>query len=128
MRLRGNAMKRTEIKRRTPLRADPEKVYAWIRKCREKIWRSNRGFKRRNRGRDWKTMRAGLAERSEGLCERPGCGRWIPYGIENENVHHVLLRSKGGKDELENLLAVCRDCHSWIHNNPKAAKAEGVLK
>jgi 5-methylcytosine-specific restriction endonuclease McrA len=29
--------------------------------------------------------------------------------------HHIVLRSRGGKDNLDNLLWVCGSCHSEFH-------------
>jgi len=44
------------------------------------------------------------------LCE--GCGT-----KRAQDVHHLVTRSHGGKDEIENLIGVCRDCHSKAHND-----------
>ena len=35
------------------------------------------------------------------------------------DVHHLTFRSKGGKDEIKNLMALCRECHEYAHNNPE---------
>jgi len=44
------------------------------------------------------------------------------------DVHEILPRSAGGSIvEATNLLRVCRACHRWIHTNPKAARAMGLL-
>lgn len=32
-------------------------------------------------------------------------------------IHHVLMRSRGGEHQQENLLAVCRFCHDQITLN-----------
>ncbi len=31
------------------------------------------------------------------------------------DIHHVIKRSQGGTDEAENLIALCRHCHSKYH-------------
>ena len=31
-------------------------------------------------------------------------------------VHHIVYRSKGGTDDLDNLVTLCEDCHKKIHN------------
>ena len=31
------------------------------------------------------------------------------------NIHHILFRSQGGKDELSNLILLCRPCHDKAH-------------
>jgi len=35
------------------------------------------------------------------------------------DIHHRVLRSQGGSDEIENLVAVCRSCHEDYHKNIK---------
>ena len=30
-------------------------------------------------------------------------------------VHHIIYRSKGGKDDLDNLITLCEDCHKKVH-------------
>ena len=32
------------------------------------------------------------------------------------DIHHIKYKSRGGKDEIENLMAVCRTCHDLAHN------------
>jgi 5-methylcytosine-specific restriction endonuclease McrA len=31
-------------------------------------------------------------------------------------AHHILPRSRGGSDEIKNLLGLCRVCHDDLHN------------
>ncbi len=62
---------------------------------------------------DWSAMRTAVAKRSAGRCE----ARWDGCTILAAHVHHIKLRSQGGGDEPENLLAVCNHCHTMIHNN-----------
>jgi len=38
-------------------------------------------------------------------------------------VHHVIFRSHGGSDVLENLATVCYTCHVKIHHGDKRCKA-----
>lgn len=42
--------------------------------------------------------------------------------------HHALMRSQGGKDTLEDLIAVCRAHHDWIHNHPARSYELGLLR
>lgn len=32
------------------------------------------------------------------------------------DIHHIIYKSRGGKDEIENLIALCRDCHNLAHD------------
>ena len=45
-----------------------------------------------------------------------------------EHTHHILPRSAGGPDTRANALPVSLDHHHWIHRNPEAAYALGLLE
>lgn len=45
-------------------------------------------------------------------CKRPLCGC-----RNNLHSHHIVFRSQGGDDSLENLVTVCARCHDLIHNH-----------
>ncbi|MGH3998063.1 MAG: HNH endonuclease [Pseudonocardiaceae bacterium] len=49
-------------------------------------------------------------------------------GESASDCHHVLTRARGGKDEADNLVALCRRCHSWVHANPAEATRRGWLQ
>ena len=40
-------------------------------------------------------------------------------GITAVDIHHLTFKSQCGKDEIENLAAVCRTCHIFCHNSKK---------
>lgn len=43
---------------------------------------------------------------------------WIGCEVCNKtstDIHHLTARSRGGKDVIENLMALCRDCHHEVH-------------
>src|SRR5690606_4688331 len=87
-----HAMKRTPLRRKTPMR------------------------KRRNRPRRGQvispeTIRE-VREQANHRCEY--CGRWC----EHLEVHHIAERGMGGgrrRDERWNLVALCPDCHRGYH-------------
>lgn len=76
---------------------------------------------------DWAELRALLWARCEAYCER--CGQRLnPIWWD---AHHRLLRSQGGPDDIRNLVALHRSCHTGdpesVHNNPTAAEARGLI-
>lgn len=105
-------MKRSPIRRRTPLRKVSPKTAA------------------RNRKR--------AAFRAAELASRPYCEAqgsiWTHDPSYNRcsmisvDLHEPLTRARGG-DILDpkNTVALCRPCHDWIHNNPAAATDLGLL-
>ena len=36
-------------------------------------------------------------------------------GAVASDVHHIVYKSQGGKDEIENLIGLCRTCHDRAH-------------
>lgn len=51
----------------------------------------------------------GFGEQDYIPCE--GCGS------KSVDIHHLVNRSHGGKDEIENLCACCRECHTKAHDD-----------
>src|SRR5262249_20222338 len=41
-------------------------------------------------------------------------------------AHHIVFRSDGGKDTLENLLTLCEQCHHHLHEGKITLKVTGV--
>lgn len=69
----------------------------------------------------------GLAySRSVGYCEK--CGRQLG---ESWALHHRKLKSRGGKDEITNVLALHHECHNMatdsVHSNPNKATETGHM-
>jgi 5-methylcytosine-specific restriction endonuclease McrA len=63
------------------------------------------------------------AMKAEGdvLCVR--CGRMA------DDPNEILSRARGGSIvDRENIVPLCRPCHSFITDNPRAAHAEGLSK
>jgi len=49
----------------------------------------------------------GFGEQDMILCEK--------CGFIAVDIHHKVKRSRGGTDEADNLIALCRDCHNKEH-------------
>lgn len=62
-------------------------------------------------GREWKRLR------DKYVKYHPYCERCLANGIQTpvEEVHHILPIYKGGKNNPENLMSVCKKCHIQIH-------------
>ena len=50
-------------------------------------------------------------DRDDGLCRV--CGK------QASDIHHILFRSHGGKDEPSNLVCLCREHHEMAHSDEK---------
>lgn len=66
-------------------------------------------------------LRPTLWGRCGGRCER--CGRSLEF--ETFDAHHRKYRSRGGKDEIVNLVALCPECHFWAHSHGREAGPAG---
>jgi 5-methylcytosine-specific restriction protein A len=66
---------------------------------------------RKRYGQTWRVIRAGYIA-AHPLCERClQAGRFTPA----EHVHHKIELSVGGTHDEQNLMSVCKSCHSSIH-------------
>lgn len=92
-------MKRSEPLRRSPMRA------------------------RRRRPNMTPALRHAVWVRDAGLCQY--CAGRV--GEDEAEVHHRLLRSRGGQDSAENLITLHPVCHQGIHANPAKATEHGFM-
>ena len=44
------------------------------------------------------------------------CDRQEPVEQHSLQVHHVILKSQGGKDTMDNLITLCWQCHRLEHD------------
>jgi len=107
----GTPRHRQKLQRRSRLKPNPAK----------KRRRDNSGRVSRD---VWKTIREMCFTRARYLCER--CGISAEAALDFD-PHHRKLVSRGGRDELQNLAALCRACHDWCHDNPRLAQAAGWI-
>jgi 5-methylcytosine-specific restriction protein A len=63
---------------------------------------------RRGDGRRWRKLRAMVLQR-EPLCR--DCAEHALV-VEATDVHHIIAKRDGGKDEASNMMALCHACHS----------------
>lgn len=66
---------------------------------------------RRRYGRAWSRIRASYVK------EHPFCEKCFERGIivPVEEVHHIVPLSEGGTHARDNLISLCKSCHSRIH-------------
>lgn len=87
-----------------------------------KSWQGERGSRQaRGYGGGWDKLRLRILERDKYLCQQ--CltrGRVTPA----REVDHILPKHKGGTDALENLSAICKNCHAE-KTAKEAAEAQG---
>lgn len=66
-----------------------------------------------------------VMDRASHVCEAQldlVCTLW-----PEETPHHRKRRSQGGPNTMENLLAVCRPCHTYIHSHVAWSYGHGLL-
>ena len=75
-----------------------------------------------------KSVRTFVLERADYTCE--ACrARGLGKANQATDKHERIMRSMGGDPlDANNCLAVCRDCHSWLHSHPNEATKLGLLK
>lgn len=75
---------------------------------------------------DWKSLRELILARCQHYCEMCGIGL-----TEDFALHHRKLRSRGGKDTADNLVALHHKCHNLgtlsVHLNIKKATELGLI-
>lgn len=73
---------------------------------------------------NWKHLRELVLARCQGYCEF--CGLAL---TDNFALHHRKFKSRGGRDEVNNLIALHHECHnlgtSSVHMNIKLATKSG---
>jgi hypothetical protein len=58
-------------------------------------------------------VRAAVDARDGGRC------RWCGATNRGRDQHHIEYRRGNSYDVLENLVSLDRDCHSFVHGNPR---------
>lgn len=73
---------------------------------------------------DWEQRRRRVFKRDEFQCR--GCGETPSDGRMTLHCHHKNPISEGGGHSLDNLIAVCEDCHNQIHSVEQSPPLEPV--
>ena len=62
---------------------------------------------------NWKELSEQVRARAGYKCQK--CGKSFLHNKIALHAHHIVPLSKGGRNCLSNLIAVCEECHSKIH-------------
>jgi len=117
-------VKRSPIQRKTPLKRGDSQLkrtpLKQVSKKRAKLNRERATFVKSYLSRQ-PTCEAGRVIETADVRHR--------CSITAVDVHEMLTRARGGSivDEA-NVLALCRACHDWIHDNPKRATELAFLR
>ena len=68
----------------------------------------------------WDKLRRIVYKRAKYTCQY--CGERY-QGI---NAHHIIALSKGGKNDLNNLICICDQCHSILHPTNLRLRKKGL--
>lgn len=79
----------------------------------------------RARTNEWRKVTRQRAESVEYRCEAGIFDLCDGYGAHG---HHVVRRSQGGANVIDNCRWVCRACHRYLHDHPAWAERVGLLK
>jgi len=66
------------------------------------------------------------AKRKKFLAARPTCE--VCKTRSSVDVHHTAGRAGENYCDEATFLAVCRQCHEWIHEHPSEARSRSLLK
>ena len=108
-------LKRSPLKRRTPLRARRNKPEVRIGRVTGKV---------RLSGAALEALRDRVYERDRGRCQWEGCGKLLPkYGSVFTRAHlaHIVGRGAGGSDTPENTRILC-PIHHLVSEHTKGLK------
>lgn len=69
----------------------------------------------------WNTLSIRTRKRDDWKCQK--CGdEGGPDGDADVEAHHIVPKSKGGKDTLDNLITLCHSCHESEHGHSIPSK------
>jgi hypothetical protein len=115
-------MRKTPLKRKTPLRGNPETIKAWKNRTAAPLSQFSR--KRKTDAPVYSRKRNAF------LSTHAYCQALVPGFCtgRSEDVHHKAGRTGTNYLDEETWLATCRRCHDWIHEHPNKAREKGLLE
>lgn len=82
------------------------------------FWKNEEKYRTTKNGRnpkDWNFRRELIFKRDRGQCQR--CGK--KEEISTCHIHHVVRRADNGNHSLENLVVLCKSCHTLMDGHSK---------
>jgi len=68
----------------------------------------------------WKKLVQCVFKRDNYVCQRCGCKKSKGNAI---HIHHIVSFSKvDSRMDINNLILLCKKCHSWVHSNKNTKK------
>lgn len=111
------------LRRKTPLKADPEKTRAWQQRSRKRLPVHKKTFNQRSKKRA-KQEREYNSEINEFLREHPVCP---VTGERTTQIHHSAKREGEWLNLKRYWIAVNQKGHRWIEDNKGEAENMGLM-
>ena len=61
----------------------------------------------------YKLLKEKVSKRDKNICQ-------LCYKYTKASPHHVIFRSQGGSDVIENLITLCHKCHTELHSGKQS--------
>lgn len=71
-------------------------------------------------GSNWKQLSEKCKRMANYRCQK--CGKDCSKNKIHLHAHHIIPLSKGGRNTLSNLIALCDNCHSLVHGRDLTLK------
>ncbi len=65
------------------------------------------------------TVMQAVDRRDEGQCRICRCQTLEFHLPRQPHHHHIIYRSQGGQDTVENVILLCASCHDQVHRSGK---------
>ena len=70
---------------------------------------------------NWDKLRRIVYKRAKYICQ------YCRERYQGINAHHIIALSKGGKNDLNNLICICDQCHSILHPTNSRLKIKRLI-